>query len=134
MIVGVGIDLVDVARVERLLDARGERALRRLFTDGERAYAACRARPARHLAARIAAKEATFKALSAHPEGRAIGWREMEVVTAAGAAPTLALHGLAARCAAELGVTRLWLSLTHSDVTAGAIVVAEGAERGDPVR
>jgi holo-[acyl-carrier protein] synthase len=125
VIVGVGIDLVDVARVERLLDARGERALRRLFTDGERAYAACRARPARHLAARIAAKEATFKALSAHPEGRAIGWREMEVVAAAHAQPTLALHGAAERCAAALGVRRAWLSLTHSDSTAGAVVILE---------
>ena len=125
MIVGVGVDLVDVARVERMLDAKGERALRRLFTAGELAYAQGRPHPARHLAARVAAKEAAFKALSAHAEARGIGWREMEVVAAAHAQPTLALHGAAERCAAALGVRHAWLSLTHSDATAGAVVILE---------
>ncbi|MDQ3697054.1 MAG: holo-ACP synthase [Gemmatimonadota bacterium] len=125
MIVGIGIDLVDVARVERLLNSKGDRALQRLFTEAERTYAMRRAHPARHLAARIAAKEATFKALSTHPEGRAVGWQEMEVISNAGA-PAVELHGLAARCAAGLGVTRVWLSLSHSDATAGAVVVLEG--------
>ena len=126
MILGLGVDLVDIARVERLLDARGDHALRRLFTEGEVAYAHERAHPARHLAVRVAAKEAAFKALSAHPEARAIGWREMEVVAAPHEQPTLALHGTAERCAAALGVRRAWLSLTHSDATAGAVVVLEG--------
>jgi holo-[acyl-carrier protein] synthase len=78
-----------------------------------------------HLAVRVAAKEATFKALSAHAEARGIGWREMEVVAAAHEQPALALHGTAERCAAALGVTRAWLSLTHSDTTAGAVVILE---------
>jgi holo-[acyl-carrier protein] synthase len=125
VILGVGIDLVDIPRVQRLVADKGEQAIRRLFTEGEAAYATARTSSARHFAARIAAKEAAFKALSAHPDGRAIGWREMEVVSAADGAPSLVLHGLAARCAAELGVTRMWLTLTHSGATAAAVVVME---------
>lgn len=125
MIVGIGMDLVDIERVERLVERSAERALQRLFTEGEREYALARAHPARHLAARVAAKEAMFKALSAHPDARAIGWRDMEVVSRDGCAPSLALHGAAARCAAELGVARVWLTLSHSDATAGAVVVLE---------
>jgi len=125
VIVGVGIDLVDIARVERLLSDRKDRAIRRLFTEGEVAYATARAQPARHFASRIAAKEATFKALTAHPRSRAIGWREMEVICSDSGAPKLQLRGLAASCAAELGVNRWWISLTHSEGVAGAIVVAE---------
>ena len=63
MIIAVGIDMVEIARVERLLASKGEHALRKLFTDAERAYATSRPRPALHLAARVAAKEAAYKAL-----------------------------------------------------------------------
>lgn len=125
MIVGIGIDLVDIARVERLLSDRKDRALRRLFTEAEVAYARARAEPARHLAARIAAKEATFKALTAHPQARSIEWREMEVICGESGAPRLELSGLAASCAAELGANRWWISLTHSEAVAGAVVVVE---------
>jgi holo-[acyl-carrier protein] synthase len=125
VIIGIGVDLVEVSRVERLVHTWGERALQRLFTQQEQLYASCRARPACHLAARIAAKEATFKALSAHPEARAIAWREMEVVVTDGGAPALVLHGAGARCASELGVKRLWVSLTHTNATAAAVVMAE---------
>lgn len=127
MILGIGIDLVDVARVERLMARKGDRALTRLFTDGERAYVSRKAHPARHFAARIAAKEAAFKALATHPAGRAIGWREMEVVSGPDGAPVLRLHGLAERCADELGVARAWITLTHTDATAGAVVILESA-------
>ncbi|HUO51144.1 MAG TPA: holo-ACP synthase [Gemmatimonadaceae bacterium] len=125
MIAGVGLDLVDVARVQRLVAAKGERALRRLFTEGERAYAAAMPRPSLHLAARVAAKEAAFKALSAADGARGIGWREMEVVAAEGGRPALRLHGRAAACARALGVARVHLSLSHSETTAGAVVVLE---------
>ena len=126
MIAGVGIDLVDIARVQRLLDGKGTRALERLFTNGEVAYATGRARPAMHLAARLAAKEAAFKALAGSDEARLIGWREVEVVSHRGGPPTLAFHGRAAVRAGELGVGRTHLSLTHTDDTAGAVVVLEG--------
>jgi holo-[acyl-carrier protein] synthase len=127
MIAGVGLDLVDIARVQRLIAAKGDRALRRLFTKGESDYAATRPRPFLHLAARVAAKEAAFKALSGADGARGIGWREMEVVTGADGRPALALHGRAQACAKALGVTRLHLTLSHSETTAGAVVILERA-------
>jgi len=125
MIAGVGLDLVDIARVQRLIAAKGDRAMRRLFTKGESDYAATRPRPFLHLAARVAAKEAAFKALSGADGARGIGWREMEVVAGADGRPQLALHGRAAACANALGVTRLHLTLSHSETTAGAVVILE---------
>jgi len=129
VIVGVGLDLVDIARVQALVAAKGERALRRLFTPREADYASARPRPFLHLAARVAAKEATFKALSAADGARGIGWRDMEVVAGDDGRPAMALHGRAADCAAGLGVTHVHLTLSHSGTTAGAVVVLErGAE------
>ena len=128
MIAGIGIDLVDVQRVRRLIDRKGERALQRLFTDGERAYADTHPEPARQLAARVAAKEAAFKALAGNALARSIGWRELEVVARANRSPLLLLHGRALDRAAELGVVRIHLSITHTDLTAAAFVVAERAE------
>jgi holo-[acyl-carrier protein] synthase len=126
VIVGVGVDLIDIARVERLLELRGNRALARLFTDAEVEYARSRARPAMHLAARLAAKEAAFKALAGTDEARLIGWREVEVVSPRGGGqPALRLVGRADARARELGVTTAFLSLTHTDVTAGAVVVLQ---------
>ena len=127
MIAGVGIDLVDIARVERMLAQRGERLLDRLFTDAEVAYAFARARPAIHLAARLAAKEATFKALAGSDDARLIGWREVEVVPRDGHSPTLRLTGRADARARELAIRHLWLSLTHTDTAAAATVVLERA-------
>lgn len=126
MIVGLGIDLVDIARVEQLLAAKGDRAVRRLFTEGEAAYCAPRGQPARHFAARLAAKEATYKALAGTVEARAVGWREIEVVSEWDGRPTLVLHGRAAERAAELGVQQAMLTLTHSDASAAAVVVLQG--------
>jgi holo-[acyl-carrier protein] synthase len=133
VIAGVGIDLVDIARVQRLIDAKGERALRRLFTADEVDYAHTRALPAQHLAARLAAKEAAFKALAGNSLARSIGWREIEVVRG-DHGPTLSLHGNAADRAKELGVTSIWVSLTHSATTAGAVVVLEAARPPNSVR
>jgi holo-[acyl-carrier protein] synthase len=127
VIAGVGIDLVEIARVERMFDSKGDRMLARLFTADEVAYARARARPAMHLAARLAAKEAAFKALSGTEEARLIGWREVEVMPREGHAPTLLFHGRADARARELEIQRVWLSLTHSDLTAGAVVVLERA-------
>lgn len=111
--------------MRRLLDRKGERALARLFTDGERSYAATHPEPARQLAARVAAKEAAFKALSGNDLARSIGWREFEVVSQQGRAPQLLLHGRAQERATELGLSRVLLTMTHTDTTAAAFVVAE---------
>lgn len=125
MILSVGIDLVEVGRVERLLARKGDRAIARLFTEGEAAFARSRAHPATHFAARLAAKEAAFKALAGSDAARLIGWREIEVVSRQGAAPALALSGRADFRAREIGVQHVHLSLTHTSETAGAVVILE---------
>jgi holo-[acyl-carrier protein] synthase len=125
VIVGIGIDLVEIERMKHLLDRKGDRVLNRLFTSGERDYAATHPEPARQLAARAAAKEAAFKALSGNDLARAIGWRELEVLSRHHQTPVLLLHGRAAERASELGVTRVHLSLTHTATTAAAVVIAE---------
>ena len=122
---GVGIDLVELARVARLLERKGERALARLLTAGERAYLATRADVVPHLAARIAAKEALFKAMQSLPGGRAVGWRDLEVLRAEGGRPSVALHGQAARIALAQGGLQIHLSLTHTVSAAAAIAVVE---------
>jgi holo-[acyl-carrier protein] synthase len=116
----IGIDLLEIARLERAL-ARRPRLADRLFTDGERRYAAARARPARHLAARFCAKEAVAKAL----ELRAFAPRDVEVVAGAGA-PQVRLAGAAAARADELGVT-VRISLTHGRELAAAAAILEPA-------
>ena len=127
MIAGIGIDLVDIARVERMLAGKSHRVLDRLFTPDEVAYAMARARPAMHLAARLAAKEAAFKALAGSDDARLIGWREVEVVSRIGHSPTLILRGRADTRARELSIEHIWLSLTHTDSSAAATVVLERA-------
>jgi holo-[acyl-carrier protein] synthase len=126
MIVGLGVDIVDIARVERLLAAHGSRALQRLFTPNEAAYCNAKLRPAQHFAARLAAKEAAFKALSGSEEARAIVWREIEVAVESDGRPTLRLHGRAAVRAAQLGAVRFWVSMTHDSGSAHATVLLEG--------
>ena len=112
----VGIDLVEIERVERAL-ARRPRLAQRLFTDGERAYAGARARPGQHLAARFCAKEAVAKALGL----TAWSFRDVEVVSGEGA-PTVRLHGEAAARAAALGVV-VRVSLTHTTTDAAAVAI-----------
>ena len=115
----IGLDLLDVERLERALERR-PRLGERLFTDAEREYADARARPGQHLAARFCAKEAVAKALGL------AGWsfRDVEVV-ATDTAPEVRLSGSVAERAGELGVA-VRVSLTHTDTTAGAVALAQG--------
>ena len=122
MIVGVGLDLVPVARVALLLSRHGPRAARRLFSAGERTECERRGEPAQHYAARFAAKEAALKALGV-PAG--LKWTEIEVRTAEGGRPVLLLSGAAASAAARQGVVIKHLSLTHAGGMAAAVVVLE---------
>jgi holo-[acyl-carrier protein] synthase len=126
MIVGVGFDLVAIARVEQMLARKEQRALDRLFTAHEQQYALARARPAMHLAARLAAKEAAFKALTGSDEAKLIGWKEAEVVRGDEGPPVLHFTGRAEARAAELGVKRVHLTLSHTDEVAGGVVILEG--------
>jgi holo-[acyl-carrier protein] synthase len=109
----VGIDLIEIDRVERALERR-PRLAERLFTPAELAYAHERARPGRHLAARFAAKEAVIKAL-----GQGVSPKEIEVIS--GEPPRLQLHGHAAEVAGE---TEIAISLTHSRDSAAAVAIA----------
>ena len=125
---GIGLDLLEIARLERAL-ARRPRLAERVFTADERAYAARHARPARHLAARFCAKEAVAKALGL----RAWSFLEVEVVTEE-SAPIVRLSGVAATRARELAVAPL-VSLTHErSLAAAAAVLAPADERpaGEP--
>jgi holo-[acyl-carrier protein] synthase len=115
-IVGVGVDVVDVARLERVL-TRTPRLAGRLFTDAERTSG----RP-EQLAARFAAKEATAKALGA-PGG--LRWRDAEVVVDEGGRPRLHVHGGVAEEAEAQGIRTWHLSMSHDGGIATAVVVAE---------
>jgi holo-[acyl-carrier protein] synthase len=124
---GIGIDAVDIDRFRRVLRRRPSVA-QRVFTEAERADAADRGDPAEHLAARFAAKEAVMKALGTGIGGFAL--HDVEVVrgTEPGArrgAPSLRLSARAAAVAAEQGVCRWHVSLTHTDRLAMAVVLAE---------
>jgi holo-[acyl-carrier protein] synthase len=114
---GVGIDALEIERLERALERRPRLALR-LFTESERAYAAERARPGQHLAARFCAKEAVAKALGLE----AWSFRDVEVVSAGGP-PAVRLSGAAAERARALGV-QVSVSLTHTRRDAAAIAIA----------
>jgi holo-[acyl-carrier protein] synthase len=124
-VIGVGIDLVDLERVRLLLANKGEQAMTRFFSAREREYLATRTDATGHAAARIAAKEAVYKAMQTLPNARGVGWREIEVSRDPEGRPAILLHGLAARVSEERGGLRIQISLTHSALSAGAIAVVE---------
>jgi holo-[acyl-carrier protein] synthase len=123
VIVGLGVDAVDVPRMRRVLERRPG-LLDRLFTEGERAYARGHTEGVLHLAARYAAKEAVMKSLGVGLGS--VAFAEIDIQTAPSGAPLLVLNGAAARLATERAVVRWHLSLTHTATTAIAVVVAEG--------
>ena len=125
MIVSVGIDAVEIERVERMHATHGDRMMARLFTALELAFLSTKAFPAQHIAVRLAAKEAAYKALSGNDAARAIGWRELEVLSRSDGAPELRLHGRAHDRFSELRATSIHVSLTHSQATAVAVVIVE---------
>ncbi len=124
MIIGTGIDLVEVPRILRSIERFGDRFLRRIFTDAEIAYCRARASSAESFAARFAAKEAGAKALGTGIQ-HGVSWKELEVRRAPGSRPTLVLSGRARAIAGQLGVTRVSLSLTHTASLAMASVHLE---------
>ena len=120
-VIGVGTDLVEVARFRTAIE-RTASLPQRLFSEAERAYASDQHDPAKSLAARFAAKEALMKAL-----GVGLGdvdFHDVEVVREEGGAPTLVVRGRAETLASERGVTRWLLSMSHTDSTAMAVVIA----------
>jgi len=124
MIIGTGIDLVEIARIEQTVERYGDRFLDRVYTRAEQAYCRRKRRSAESFAARFAAKEAGAKALGT---GISFGvsWLEIEVAREAGGRPTLQFHGRAAEIARHLGVARAALSITHTGEVAMASVILE---------
>ena len=115
-----GVDIIEIPRVQGVLDRYGDRFQQRVFTPGELAY--CRGR-APNLAARFAAKEATMKALGTGARG--VSWKDIEVSRAESGAPSIVLHGRAKARAQRLGVQEISLSLSHSREYAVAFVVTQ---------
>ncbi|SBS73513.1 holo-ACP synthase [uncultured Microbacterium sp.] len=124
MIIGIGVDLVDVPRFEQSL-ARTPALLQRLFSPAERIL-----KP-RSLAARYAAKEALIKALGGSD---GVHWTDIEVASEPSGRPVFALSGSTASVVAERGITALHLSLSHDAGLAAAYVVAEGVAPAEPER
>jgi holo-[acyl-carrier protein] synthase len=124
MIVGSGIDLVEIGRIQQSMDRYGSRFLDRVYTGAEQAYCLRKRKAAESFAARFAAKEAGAKALGTGIRN-GVNWLEIEVVREAGGRPAIQFHGRAAQVAARLGVTHAALSITHSTALAMASVVLE---------
>lgn len=124
MILGVGTDLVEVARIAKSISTYGDRFTHRVFTYEERTYASSKANAAERFAARFAAKEAALKALGTGL-ARGIGWTDIEVIHDALGKPSLLLHREAQNYASQIGVNKVWLSLTHTSQTASAVVIFE---------
>jgi holo-[acyl-carrier protein] synthase len=124
MIVGTGIDLVEIGRIQQSMDRFGQRFLDRVFTAAEQGYCLRKRKSAESFAARFAAKEAGAKALGTGIS-HGVNWLEIEVAREPGGRPTLQFHGRAAEFAARLGASRAALSMTHTAVLAMASVVLE---------
>jgi len=124
MIVGIGVDIVDIRRVRGVLERQGDRFVRRVFTAAEQDYCRAHRDPSPYFAARFAAKEALFKALGTG-WARGVTWRDAEVQRQENGAPRLMLTGCARKLADQQGARRAHVSLSHSEETAIAVVILE---------
>ncbi|HEY1766195.1 MAG TPA: holo-ACP synthase [Terracidiphilus sp.] len=124
MIIGSGIDLVEIGRIQHAVNRYGARFLDRVYTSAEQAYCLSKRWSAESFAARFAAKEAAAKALGTGIS-RGVNWLEIEVVRERSGRPSVLFHGRAAEIAAGLGMARAALSLTHTSALAMASVVLE---------
>ncbi len=126
MIGGIGTDIVEVERIRKAAARRGDRFLKRVFTEAELAFCCGRGDPYPCLAARFAAKEAVFKSLGSGLAG--CRWTDVEVVRVDSAAPEVVLRGQAGLIAREAGIARVMISLSHDRgrAVAFALAVQEG--------
>jgi holo-[acyl-carrier protein] synthase len=125
MIVGTGVDIAETSRLEKGLERHGERITKRLFTPAEIAYCERFKNRGERYAARFAAKEAAFKALGTG-WGAGVRWLDVEVTHQPSGKPELVLTGRAQEVARGLGVTRMAVSISHSDRYVVAQVIFEG--------
>ena len=130
MIVGIGVDIVEVRRISKALQGSAS-MVRKVFTPAEIEYCQARKNQYQHFAGRFAAKEAALKALgTGWQEG--IGWRDVEVIPAELGKPDLKLHGKALSFFKACGADRAFVSITHAEAYATAMVVLEGNNGGPP--
>jgi len=122
-IFGIGIDVVEVTRIESSIEAFGERFIRRIFTDAERDYCQKQKFPAIHFAARFAAKEAVAKALGTGV-GKDLAWLDMEVSRRSSGEPLILLSGDGEKFAEKSDITHIKISLTHTSQYAAANAIA----------
>jgi holo-[acyl-carrier protein] synthase len=126
MIIGSGIDLVEIGRIQQSLERYGQRFLNRVYTSAEQAYCLRKRKAAESLAARFAAKEAGAKALGTGIS-RGVNWLEIEVGREPGGRPILRLYGRAAEIAQRMGIAHTALSLTHTaDLAMASVLMEDG--------
>jgi len=124
LILGTGIDLAEVPRIRASIERYGDKFVQRIYTPAEIAYVNSKANKFERFAARFAAKEAGMKALGTGWR-RGVRWQDFEVANQRSGRPTLRLHGRAAEIAAEIGVKKISLSLTHTSDNGMAFVIFE---------
>ena len=125
MILGTGIDLAEVPRIREAIARYGPRFIERIYTPAEIAYVERKANRFERYAGRFAAKEAGMKAIGTGWK-RGVRWQDFEVANLPSGRPTLKLHGVAAKIAAEMGVKAISLSITHTSELGMAQVILEG--------
>lgn len=128
MVIGIGVDITDIKRIEDSLAQFGERFRNRVFTAGEIAYCEQFANPAakaERYAVRFAAKEAARKALGAATPLKSLSWHEVEIISSTEGAPHLRFHGRAAELIEELKIIRAHVSLSHAPEHSIAFVILE---------
>jgi holo-[acyl-carrier protein] synthase len=124
MILGIGIDIVDIRRMQVALERQGGRFIQRVFTREEQTYCKAHRNPVPYYAVRFAAKEALFKALGTG-WSRGLTWQDAEVLREGGGAPRLKLAGKALEFSGKMGVGVIHVSLSHSEESAVALVILE---------
>ena len=124
MVRGIGIDVIEIARIEKALERHPERMKARLYTADERAYCEARANPLLHYAARFAAKEAFSKAIGTGM-ARGFGWQDAAVLNHEGGEPHVVLSPRGEEFLRARGAARVHVSLSHSNTVACAVVVIE---------
>jgi len=125
MIAGIGVDIVEISRLERAIREHRDRFVNRVFTEREIEYCERVARKAERYATRFAAKEAARKALGAATPIAALSWHDVEIISSTEGAPQLQFHGRAAELVEKLKIVRAHISLSHEQDQAVAFVVLE---------
>lgn len=124
MIIGAGVDVVEIARIRSIIERLQDRFILRVFTPAEQQFCLGHRDPAPHFAVRFAAKEALFKALGTG-WAKGVTWLDVEILRERQDAPAMTLHGEAQKLSESMGTTRVHVSLSHSDQWAVAMVILE---------